>query len=324
MKWRLLRIARRCVGWIAAAAALYLAAHTISWDQWYRSWASLDLRWFLLAVAADLGVLLTWTAQWRVFLPSARTVKFTRMFEVTALTAAAGNTLPFPGGQAVGAMLLVKRAEVETQAAVSVVVLDQLAEGFGKTALILVTATLAPIPVWMRQAIVVTLPGTLALALVLLACAHLSSRLSRPRGKLQRLIAQARDGLQVLRRPEKWALVLGLALTMKAGEVALVVCVQRSMGVNLPLEAALLVTSGVMVATMVPIAPANLGVYEAAVALVYQYLGLTADVALALAVVQHSVYLAPKYAAALVVLTIGSVSATRSMVLDATAHPSGS
>ncbi len=46
-------------------------------------------------------------------------------------------------------------------------------------------------------------------------------------------------------------------------------------------------------ATMVAIAPANLGVYEATVFFVYRYLGATPEQALGLALMQHLCYLIP-------------------------------
>ena len=46
-------------------------------------------------------------------------------------------------------------------------------------------------------------------------------------------------------------------------------------------------------ATLVPLAPGNLGVYEATVFFIYQYLGIAPEQALALALVQHLCYLLP-------------------------------
>jgi uncharacterized membrane protein YbhN (UPF0104 family) len=49
----------------------------------------------------------------------------------------------------------------------------------------------------------------------------------------------------------------------------------------------------VIVATMLPISPGNVGTYEASVFLAYRYLGVAPEVALSLAIVQHVCFMLP-------------------------------
>jgi uncharacterized membrane protein YbhN (UPF0104 family) len=80
---------------------------------------------------------------------------------------------------------------------------------------------------------------------------------------------------------------------MKCMDLLAVVAVAHSMGVALPLGHALLVLAAVTLATMLPLAPASLGAYEASVILAYKYTGVPADTALAIAVLQHATSLLP-------------------------------
>jgi uncharacterized membrane protein YbhN (UPF0104 family) len=86
------------------------------------------------------------------------------------------------------------------------------------------------------------------------------------------------------------ALAIGLA--MRATEALAMIAVQHALGVDLPLAGTLLVLSSVVLATMLPIAPANVGVYEGAAVLAYRWMGVDAESALALALLQHLAYLA--------------------------------
>ena len=84
-----------------------------------------------------------------------------------------------------------------------------------------------------------------------------------------------------------------LAYGMKLGEVLAIWGVQKSFDVDLPILSVLLILATLNLTTLVPLAPGNLGVYEATVFFIYQYLGVAPEQALALALVQHLCFLLP-------------------------------
>ena len=86
---------------------------------------------------------------------------------------------------------------------------------------------------------------------------------------------------------------MGLALIMKGSEALAILAIQKSFGVDLPIWTIFLILASVSLVTMVPVSPGNLGVYEAAVFFVYQYLGLPVEQALGLALLQHICLLIP-------------------------------
>jgi len=96
-----------------------------------------------------------------------------------------------------------------------------------------------------------------------------------------------------------------LLLGMKAAEGAAILCVQRGFGSELPLTSVPVVLAAVMVAGMIPVAPANMGTYEAGVFLVYQQFGLSPDAALSLALVQHLCLLTALVGTGYVVVLVG-------------------
>ena len=66
---------------------------------------------------------------------------------------------------------------------------------------------------------------------------------------------------------------------------------ERSLGVALPVSTLPLVLAAVGFATMLSVAPANLGIFEAAAFTAYRWLGVPPAEAMALAVVQHACFL---------------------------------
>jgi uncharacterized membrane protein YbhN (UPF0104 family) len=82
-----------------------------------------------------------------------------------------------------------------------------------------------------------------------------------------------------------------LALVKKAVEVCAMVCMQRAFGLDLPVGAAVLALGMLNLSTLLPIVPANVGVYEGAIVLAYTRYGVPAEQALGLAALQHLCYL---------------------------------
>jgi uncharacterized protein (TIRG00374 family) len=83
---------------------------------------------------------------------------------------------------------------------------------------------------------------------------------------------------------------LALALLKKLVEMVAIVCVQRAFGLDLPFASAVLALAALNLATLLPIVPGNVGVYEAAVVFAYGSFGVPAERALAVALVQHLCY----------------------------------
>ena len=79
----------------------------------------------------------------------------------------------------------------------------------------------------------------------------------------------------------------------KGAEAVGIMAIQKAFHLDLPCWSVLLILAGLNVTTMVPVTPGNLGVYEATVFFIYQYLGIPSEKAMALAIFQHLCYLLP-------------------------------
>jgi hypothetical protein len=99
--------------------------------------------------------------------------------------------------------------------------------------------------------------------------------------------------LEGLRNTQTFIYGVILAYGMKLGELSAIWGVQKSFGLELPIWSALLILAALNLTTIIPLAPGNLGVYEATVFFIYQYLGIAPEKAIALAITQHLCYLIP-------------------------------
>jgi uncharacterized membrane protein YbhN (UPF0104 family) len=197
------------------------------------------------------------------------------MFEIVATSSSLMNTLPFGGGHASSVMLLIRRGATSQRGALSTLALDQLGEGIVKVTLLFAAGLVLPLPMWIRAA-VTSVSAAVAALFVILAVA---SRWAKE--------------LEILHSWRRSVTALACVFAMKGVELLAIAGVQYAYGVNVGASGTLLVLATVVIATMLPVSPGNLGTYEAGVFLAYRYLGVAPELALSLAIVQHVCFMLP-------------------------------
>lgn len=229
-------------------------------------------------------VLQTLTALWRSLTPRGAHVAHQHMPEVVALSTAGMSTLPFGGGHALAIGLLIKRAKLRVDSTTALIVIDQFFEGVSKVIMLELALLVAPLPGWMEK--VVTGIGV-SLLIVLPMLAWLVFRNPAHISWLKPWSAS----VQFLRRPRVWLTGIGWSLGGKVAEALGILAVKHACGVELPWTTVVLVVAVVNIATLISLAPGNLGVYEAAAFAAYTLLGLPAETAITLSLLQHFAYL---------------------------------
>lgn len=300
------------MGWGVASFFIYLVAQKLQWNSVLTELKNTNFFWLAAAVVSNFFILVFGTSQWINFLPRGYHVRFKNMLEISALIAMTSNTVPFLVGHALGVVLLAKREKVGHSVALSVLALDQIAEGFAKLSLFLLVVILTPIPDWMKQGILAAFLGIFILFTVLFFFAHrhqqfkaFMNKRSHPRwNKVWHFISRWAHHLEALRSFRIFSLSIGIALAMKGAEALAIFLVQKSFGLDLPFWTILMVLASVSLVTMVPVTPGNLGIYEATVFFVYKYLGLPPEQALGVALVQHFCYLIPLIGTGYLILLI--------------------
>jgi uncharacterized protein (TIRG00374 family) len=327
---RLSPAARRAIAlaaWLLATLLVVLALRAVGWRATLAAASQARLPWLVVAAACHLTVVVLWAWQTWILLPQAARARFGRIFEVQAITAAAQNTIPAFLGQATGVAVLADRGGVGTPVALSVLAQHSLIEAVAKLATLALAAQVAPLPAWMQRAVTVlsVALGTLALALAVAAWA---ARRRAPRAadavppagerRAPTALARARAflvswaaALDALRSPRRLALALASGLLMKGAEAGGWWAVERAFGVAPRPGSPLLALAATNLASALPASPGNLGVYEGAAAVAYGALGVPRDLALAMGIVGHAVYLLPFVGAGWVVLSLGSLRARR-------------
>lgn len=288
------RFAARVVAIVVPGALFIVAIRQLDPARVLSTLATARPEWLLLALVCYVAILPLWALQWCVLAPVDGRPMFTRMIGVVSMTSSVLNTTPMLVGEAAAVLFLVTRAGLARAAALSVLAMDQLVLGIAKVG-VLVTATwLLALPLWMERGMrTLGLLVALLLTALLIAAwgdrtvARVARRLPARGGRLLSAVAAA---LAPLRSPWRGGSALSLAVLKKVAEILAIVCVQHAFGIALPLSSAVLVLAALNLATLLPVVPGNVGVYEAVTVLAYGYLGIDPDRALGMAIVQHACY----------------------------------
>ena len=295
-----LRRGLQVAGWIVATALIVFCLRESNGAQAREIFRLVQWRWIVVALIANALILVSWTALWCTVAPSGERVSFRTMFEINAITSALMNTVPFLGGHAAAVLLLIKRGGMTQHGALSVMALDQLGEGMSKVAIFAVVAAFAPIPAWMRAGIATICLAVLVLLLSLVVAAHghawIRGRDDANKGLVgrgRRYLGEWASRMETLRSARQSALALVFAVGTKATEGVAILAVQYALGVQLSIGATALVLAGVVLGSILPVAPGNIGTYETGAFLAYRHLGVEPAMATILAVALHICFLIP-------------------------------
>lgn len=283
------------LGWSVLAAFFAVAAYALPWAEVLAALAGAKWQWLGIALVAAIAGWPFWVLQWWLLAPAAHRPTLDRMAQVTALTGTANVSLPMAGVVAAVGFLIV-RGGLPATAAASLYTIDQMLTGIAKVGILALASVLVSVPDWLRTGLL-SLTGVMVLfTLALLAAAHggttmrrLAVGLGEKPARIVNLLADFIDHLEPMRQPWLGLAVVLLAFAKKASEVAVALAVQIAVGMEPSLAGAVLVVAALSLATLAPISPGNLGVFEATVILSYQYLGVPLPIAAAAAFLQHGV-----------------------------------
>jgi uncharacterized membrane protein YbhN (UPF0104 family) len=282
---------------IVLTALVFIAVQRLDTARLFAELRSVRVGWIVAALLCYLAILPLWALQWRVLAPQVERNTTRRMFDVVAISSSTHNTTAFMVGEATAIVLLVSQVGLSRSAAVSVIAMDQLLVGIAKLGVLATAASYVTLPGWMANGITGLLVGVVVLlgACLLVAWRHAEMAPwlhANVPPRAAAVIGRVGDTLAPLRSPSRGGGALLLAVAKKAAEVFALLCVQHAFGVQLPFASAILVLAALNLATLVPVIPANLGIFEGAVALTYTYLGVSTEVAVGMAIVSHACYLA--------------------------------
>ena len=308
---RLLRspVVRGAVGIVISIVALVLATSGVDLQRTADVIAGASPAWIAALLALVLADVAARGLRWQALVRPIKPVPFGHMFGYLLIGYLANNVLPARLGEFVRSWYLGEREEIGAARALGTVVVERVID----VVVVVLIGSFAILVLSARGAIasvaLVGVPFAVALV-VMLALLVLADRVPILRRvvawferwpSVHAAIQRLRDGLAVAGRPATVARAVGLSLVAWSFSVLSVAAAGQSIGVELSIGQAALVSASVALAIAVPSGPAYLGTWELAAVAAASTFGLPADEAFALALIAH--------AAVVLVTSVGGVVA---------------
>ena len=286
--------------WCIVAYFFYEFFQSVDFNRVSKEIGNANGRWLVVAFFFNFLILLVWTCLWSILIPRNIFISFRKLFQINTFMATSCNTLPFPGGHALGLILFSRLAKIKHSVALSVLALDQMMEGIVKVGVLTLAASFSPLPVEMQQGIQTFIVLILIFSVLMFYAAYkmpqptLNEKASLSLFlKLKIFVSQWAGHLEVLKDYRVFSLGLSLSLLMMALQVLGIWAVQKSLGQALPFWTTILVMAALNLATIFPLTPGNFGIYEATAFLIYKFSGISSETSLSLAFLQHICFLLP-------------------------------
>ncbi len=258
------RSVRSYAGYVLAAAGLVWVLHDVNPGSLAAQARGLEWAWIWPALAFDV---LSYAAQgwrWRVLLEPLGRIS---VFETTRAIYAGlftNEVLPMRMGEVVRAWVVARRLGVGLPATAPSVVVERLLDAAWLAVAIGITAMAVPLPRELTRAADVL--GAVVLVLAA-AFVYLALRKSGPQqrgggGRIARLLAAMRSGLQAIGFSRKLWLAAAASVAVLLAQILAFWLVMRAGGLHLPFWAGAAVLLIIHLGTAIPNAPANVGSYQ--------------------------------------------------------------
>jgi hypothetical protein len=302
-------ILRSVIGMGISIVALVLATRGVDLARTGQLIAGANPLWIGILLLFVVGDVSARGLRWQALVRPLKAVPFGHMLGYELIGYLANNVLPARLGEFVRSWYLGEREGIGTARALGTVVVERIID----VVMVVVIGTVAILVLSARGSIAtVALIGVpFAVALVVgLAVLILADRIP----VLRRLVAwierwprvfavieRLRDGLAVAGHPGAVARAIGFSLVAWSCSVLATAAAGQSIGVQLSIGEAALISATIALAIAVPSGPAYLGTWEFAAVAAASTFGLAADEAFAIALINH--------AAVVLVTTVGGIGA---------------
>ena len=251
--------------------------------------------WIVVSVVLQATDVLLRAARWQQLVAPIQWVRYRPMLAYLLVGYLANNILPARLGELVRSHYLGDREGISRASALGTVVVERIVD----TAVVVTIGAVAILVLHVRgvvaSAVLVGLAvtGLLVIALAVGIVAHRLPGADRViafaerRPRVAELGRRLHEGLAVARRPRTVAATVALSVLAWGASLLAVAAAGQSIGLQLTIGEAALLSSGVALATAIPSAPGYLGTFELAFTTIGKALGLPSDEAFALGVIVH-------------------------------------
>jgi len=252
------------LGYLVSLVCLVWVYRGFDWRQELGRLSTLDWRWLLVAVAADIMVYVSQGWRWQLLLKPVGEVSLLRSVQAIYVGLFTNEVLPLRGGELVRSYLQAHWSALPFSVVLSSAVIERIFDGIWLVLFTLVSTSLAPFPRYLVDGTRV-LAGILAGLLFLLAVAvfqkghaHAAVAKSRWAEKLWHVVNAIHD----MGRSSSFYLAFLASLAYLGLQLVPIHALMLGYGLDLGWRAALVTLVILRLGTLLPQAPGNVGSFQ--------------------------------------------------------------
>lgn len=259
----------QALGYLLSAACLAWVLHGYDLREVLSAIRTLDWKWVTFSVLLDLAVYLVHGWRWNTLLSPVARLPFWRTVQAVYIGLFANEVLPLRTGELIRCYLLAHWNSLLLSLTFASAAIERLIDGFWMVGAFILTARYLKLPGYMTDfvqflAVLLCLgAGLLAYVVMHRQHAHSVVRESRWANTLRHLV----EGLHSMGNWHSFGRTVGISFLYLAVQIVSVWALMRAYGLDLSIWAAAAVVTVVRLGTVVPNAPGNVGLYQAATVL---------------------------------------------------------
>lgn len=294
------------VGLAVTAACMYVAVRGVEFDDAVQAFRDSELVWLIPALPVFAAAIVLRGVRWWALYDGDKRPPLRAVMYALLVGYFFNNILPARAGEAARVIALYSRARTSRAEIIATVVVERVFDMLALLLILLCAYPWLPEISWLRNAAILGAIVTVVLAVLIVLVVRYEARavhwlltplrrIRRPgfAARVETAAINATRGLAALRNPVIAA--RGFALTV-ASWVVLAVSywiLMDAFHLDLPLDAAILVTVAINLSLVLPSSPAALGVFEAATIIALNAFDVPHAEALSYALVLHVLNLVP-------------------------------
>lgn len=282
---KLKKVVLHTAGWIIAGVAIYFTVWHLDFVSIRHSFSKMNKWWIAPVAAGNFAVILLKAMRWRITLLPVKKISTWLMFKTLTIGFMANNILPARMGDILRIHMLGKEALLSRVTSTGTAISDRIVEGLSFLLFAAALTLFTPVPEWMKDGTFITLFLTLA--------AYIFATFYTSRDIKHSFLKKFQEGFVSLNNLRLFSSCMLVSLLSWMLQGGLILMVQVSFGVYLPLWSVVLVLVAVNLAIALPSAPGNIGTFEYACILAYAYLGVDKNISFLIGVTYHILQAVP-------------------------------
>lgn len=256
--------------------------------------------WYLLGVLAlNFVVMAIRTLLWAGLLEPLASLPFLTLYEVMHIGMMANNLLPLKAGEFFRASFVAKKARLRYTQVLTTVGLERFFPGISLIFLLLLVATQLPVPHWITNGaytMACVLVGVLVMLFFLWKRKPDLTKWEKRHPAIYRTIeffAHIGEASSSMRSIPTFTWLMILGLVNWAAQILMLMLIEWAFGAKVGVMGTAFVLIAINFAISLPSAPGNIGTFEFAAVVAYQWLGLDKPTALGIGFYFHFLQVIP-------------------------------